>query len=58
MIEWLNKNMEMQIQKKHTFGGIVLGKDTLNVTVYPQVDYAFIVALIVILYEIKQDTEY
>ncbi|KAL0347537.1 UNVERIFIED_CONTAM: protein LURP-one-related 15 [Sesamum calycinum] len=44
-----------QIQKKRTFGGIVLGKDTLKVTVYPQVDYAFIVALIVILYEIKRD---
>ncbi|KAL0310045.1 UNVERIFIED_CONTAM: protein LURP-one-related 15 [Sesamum radiatum] len=44
-----------QIQKKRTFGGIVLGKDTLKVTVYPQVDYAFIVALIVILYEIKWD---
>ncbi|KAK4418869.1 protein LURP-one-related 15 [Sesamum alatum] len=46
-----------QIQKKRTFGGIVLGKDTLNVTVYSQVDYAFIVALILILYEIKQDTD-
>ncbi|KAI3474262.1 hypothetical protein Pfo_029050 [Paulownia fortunei] len=46
-----------QMQKKHTFGSIVLGRDTFNVTVNPQVDYAFIVALVVILREINEDRE-
>ncbi|KAI3474382.1 hypothetical protein Pfo_029243 [Paulownia fortunei] len=46
-----------QMQKKHTFGSIVLGRDTFNVTVNPQVDYAFIVALVVILWEINEDRE-
>lgn len=31
------------------------GKDTFGVTVYPNVDYAFIVALVVILNEISDD---
>lgn len=45
------------MDKKHTFGSIVLGKDTFDVTVYPQVDQAFIVALVVILYEINKDKD-
>lgn len=47
----------MQIHKKHTFGSVVLGKDNFHVTVYPQVDYAFIAALVVILYEINKDKD-
>ncbi|XP_075512771.1 protein LURP-one-related 15-like, partial [Primulina tabacum] len=43
------------MQKQHTFGGIVIGKDTLSVIVYPNVDSAFIVALVVILHEINED---
>lgn len=47
--------MEMQMHKKHSAQSILLGKDTFGVTVYPNVDYAFIVALIVILEEINED---
>nr|GEY61396.1 hypothetical protein [Tanacetum cinerariifolium] len=49
-----------QMHKKHTVQSIALGKDTFVVTVYPNVDYAFIVALVVILHEInkqKNDVE-
>ncbi|GLT32682.1 hypothetical protein SLA2020_073300 [Shorea laevis] len=38
-----------QMHKKHTIQSVVLGKGKFMVTVYPNVDYAFIVALIVIL---------
>lgn len=31
------------------------GKDTVGITVYPNVDYALIVALVVILEEINED---
>ncbi|KAF7825460.1 protein LURP-one-related 10-like [Senna tora] len=44
-----------QMHKKHTAQSILLGKTNFMVTVYPNVDYAFIVALIVILDEINQD---
>ncbi|XP_076915782.1 protein LURP-one-related 15-like, partial [Bidens hawaiensis] len=44
-----------QMHKKHTVQSIALGKDTFAVTVYPNVDYAFIVALVVILHEINED---
>ncbi|XAR68742.1 hypothetical protein NMG60_11000097 [Bertholletia excelsa] len=37
-----------QMHKKLAAGSILLGKDRFMVTVYPQVDYAFIAALIVI----------
>lgn len=43
------------MHKKHSVQSLVLGKDTFAVTVYPHVDYAFIVALVVILYEINED---
>lgn len=43
------------MHKKHTAGSILLGKDTFGVTVYPNVDYAFITALVVILEEINED---
>ncbi|KAK8548169.1 hypothetical protein V6N12_061087 [Hibiscus sabdariffa] len=38
-----------QMHKKHTVESILIGKDKFMVTVYPNIDYAFIVALIVIL---------
>ncbi|KAL0430446.1 UNVERIFIED_CONTAM: protein LURP-one-related 15 [Sesamum radiatum] len=44
-------------QKKWNFGSVVLGKDHFDVIVYPQVDCAFIVALVVILYEINKDKD-
>ncbi|KAH7867247.1 hypothetical protein Vadar_030895 [Vaccinium darrowii] len=44
-----------QMYKKHTVQSIVLGKDTFAVTVYPNVDYAFVVALVVVLQEINED---
>ncbi|KAK4483825.1 hypothetical protein RD792_011032 [Penstemon davidsonii] len=37
------------MHKKLTAKSILIGKDTFNVTVYPNTDYGFIVALIVIL---------
>ncbi|XP_020252353.1 protein LURP-one-related 10-like [Asparagus officinalis] len=46
-----------QMKKHHTVGSVLLGKDTFGVTVYPNVDYAFIVALIVILDEINKDRD-
>lgn len=48
-------NIIAQMHKKHSVQSIVLGKDTFSVTVYPHVDHAFIVALIVILNEINLD---
>lgn len=47
--------MGLQMHKHHTAQSLLLGKDTFGVTVYPHVDYAFIVALVVILYEINED---
>ncbi|KAK9167996.1 hypothetical protein Syun_000136 [Stephania yunnanensis] len=44
-----------QMHKKHTVQSIALGKDNFSVTVYPNVDHAFIVSLIVILNEINED---
>ncbi|KAL3531619.1 hypothetical protein ACH5RR_005140 [Cinchona calisaya] len=46
-----------QMHKKHNVQSVVLGKDTFAVTVYPNVDYAFIVALVVILEEINEDRD-
>lgn len=43
-----------QMHKKHTVQSVLLGKDKFTVTVYPNMDYAFIVALIVILDEINK----
>ncbi|KAL8526527.1 hypothetical protein ACS0TY_015647 [Phlomoides rotata] len=48
-------NIVAQMHKKHSAQSILLGKDTFGVTVYPNVDYAFIVALVVILEEINED---
>ncbi|XVF29661.1 hypothetical protein REPUB_Repub15cG0141300 [Reevesia pubescens] len=38
-----------QMQKNHTAKCVLIGKDKFMVTVHPNMDYAFIVALIVIL---------
>lgn len=46
-----------QMSRKYTVKNLVLGRDTFGVTVYPNVDYAFIVALVVILDEIYKDRE-
>lgn len=43
------------MHKQHNLQSIVFDKDTFGVTVYPNVDYGFIVALVVILYEINED---
>ncbi|KAL2250340.1 protein LURP-one-related 15-like [Sesamum indicum] len=48
-------NIIAQMHRKHSAQSILLGKDTFGVTVYPNVDYAFIVALVVILEEINED---
>ncbi|XVE80803.1 hypothetical protein DITRI_Ditri15bG0009600 [Diplodiscus trichospermus] len=46
-----------QMHKKHTVESILIGKDKFMVTIYPNIDYAFIVALIVILDGINTDAE-
>ena len=43
------------MHKEHSLQSIVLDKDTFGVTVQPNVDFAFIVALVVILFEINED---
>ncbi|KAH6777946.1 LURP-one-like protein [Perilla frutescens var. frutescens] len=48
-------NIIAQMHRKHSAQSILLGKDTFWVTVYPNVDHAFIVALVVILEEINED---
>lgn len=47
----------MQMHKKQTVQSFVMGKDNFSVTIYPNIDYAFIVALIVILDEINQESK-
>ncbi|KAL8153630.1 hypothetical protein V2J09_011390 [Rumex salicifolius] len=44
-----------QMHRNHSIQSLVFDKDTYAVTVYPNVDYAFIVALIVVLHEINAD---
>nr|GEX26465.1 protein LURP-one-related 15 [Tanacetum cinerariifolium] len=46
-----------QMDQKHTVQNVALVKDTCIVTVYPNVDHAFIVALIVILHEINEEIQ-
>jgi uncharacterized protein YxjI len=43
------------MHKKETVKSILIGKDNFSVTIYPNVDYAFIVALVVILDGINND---
>ncbi|KAK8604906.1 hypothetical protein V6N13_082371 [Hibiscus sabdariffa] len=44
-----------QMHKKYSVESVVLGKDKFMVTVYPSVDYAFVVALVAILDGINHD---
>ncbi|KAL0338107.1 UNVERIFIED_CONTAM: protein LURP-one-related 15 [Sesamum angustifolium] len=53
--EIFTDSAEDKMHRKHSAQSILLGKDTFGVTVYPNVDYAFIVALVVILEEINED---
>ncbi|XP_059668110.1 protein LURP-one-related 15-like isoform X2 [Cornus florida] len=54
---YLANNTAEEMHKKHTVESVLLGKDKFMVTVYPNVDYAFIVALIVILDDINKAGE-
>jgi uncharacterized protein YxjI len=45
-------NFKLQMENKKTVRGALIGKDHFNVTIKPNVDYAFIVALVVILDEL------
>ncbi|XP_047322583.1 protein LURP-one-related 15-like [Impatiens glandulifera] len=47
-----SKAILAQMHKKETVKSVLLGKDNFRVTIYPNVDYAFIVALIAILDDI------
>ncbi|CAN6171459.1 unnamed protein product [Urochloa humidicola] len=47
--------MIAQMKRKFTVSNVLLGKDTFCVTVFPNVDYVFIVALVVILDEVHRD---
>ncbi|KAI3474261.1 hypothetical protein Pfo_029049 [Paulownia fortunei] len=46
-----------QMHKKFSVQSILIGKDKFMVTVYPNIDYAFIVALIIILDEINSQND-
>lgn len=43
------------MHKRQTVQSVALGKESFTVTVHPNIDYAFVVALILILEEINQD---
>lgn len=45
----------LQVSRQYTVKNVLLGRDTFGVTVYPNVDYVFIAALIVILDEINRE---
>ncbi|KAJ4841473.1 hypothetical protein Tsubulata_015696 [Turnera subulata] len=47
---WVNK-----MHRKHSVSTFVFDADSFAVTVYPNVDYAFVVALVVLLDEINDD---
>ncbi|KAJ6765463.1 hypothetical protein OIU79_021624 [Salix purpurea] len=50
-----SNTMLAQMHRKHSLKSKVLETDNFGVTVYPNVDYAFIIALVVILDEINAD---
>ncbi|RZC63147.1 hypothetical protein C5167_024900, partial [Papaver somniferum] len=50
-----SKNLIAQMHRKHTVQSIVLDQDTYSITGYPNVDYAFVFALCVVLNEINMD---
>ena len=45
------------MHKKQNVQSVLLGKENFSVTVYPNIDYAFIVALIVILDDINDEAK-
>jgi uncharacterized protein YxjI len=50
-----SKNIVAQMHKKRTIQSVFLGKDKFMVTVYANIDYAFIISLIVVLDDINRD---
>ncbi|KAK1283728.1 Protein LURP-one-related 15 [Acorus calamus] len=44
-----------QMKRKYTVTNVLMGRDTFGVTVYPNNDYAFVVALVMIMDEINRD---
>ncbi|KAJ9179629.1 hypothetical protein P3X46_007979 [Hevea brasiliensis] len=51
----LSNTIVAQMHRRHTLKTALLEADNFAVTVYPNVDYAFIVALVVVLDEINND---
>lgn len=43
------------MNRKHTAASVVLGRDVFSITVFPQVDYVFIAALVAILDDVHRD---
>ncbi|XVF29667.1 hypothetical protein REPUB_Repub15cG0141600 [Reevesia pubescens] len=52
---YAGENIIAQVHRKHNLQSIIFEADTYGVTAYPNVDYAFIVALVVVLDEINAD---
>ncbi|KAJ6403388.1 hypothetical protein OIU84_015315 [Salix udensis] len=50
-----SNTMLAQMHKRHSLASTILNPDSLGVNVYPNVDYAFIVTLVVILGQINAD---
>ncbi|KAJ8650832.1 hypothetical protein MRB53_003855 [Persea americana] len=50
-------NSNVIVAQQHKVKNIVLGKDAFGVTIYPNVDYAFIISLVVVLDEINKDRD-
>ncbi|KAI3968320.1 hypothetical protein MKW92_052309 [Papaver armeniacum] len=50
-----SNNIVARMHMEHTVQSMYLGKDTYAITVYPNVDYAFVVALCAVLNEINMD---
>ena len=47
--------MLLQMKKHHTVKNVVIDKDTYVITVFPNIDQAFILALIMILHELDEE---
>ncbi|KAM7263850.1 hypothetical protein ACFE04_001533 [Oxalis oulophora] len=52
-----SNNILAQMHQKTTIQSVFLGKDKFMVTVYPNIDYAFIISLIVVLDDINGEGE-
>ncbi|RCV10151.1 hypothetical protein SETIT_2G089500v2 [Setaria italica] len=54
-----SNTMIAQISRKYTASNVLLGKDTFNVTVFPDVDHVFVAVLVVVLDEVhSRDRNY